>query len=40
MAKLIIIIAAAVAFWFFASDSFENTFGDDRPRAEESVRDL
>lgn len=36
MAKFIIIIAAAVAFWFFASDSFENTFGEDRERIEQS----
>lgn len=29
MAKFIIFIAAAVLFWWFASNSFEDTFGDD-----------
>ena len=29
MAKFVILVAAAIAFWFFASSSFEETFGDD-----------
>ena len=30
MVKLIIVVAATAAFWFYASNSFEETFGDDK----------
>lgn len=34
MHKFIVFVAAAIAFWWFASHVFEETFGEDRERAE------
>lgn len=30
MVKVLVIIVAAVVFWMFASDTFEQSFGDTR----------